>query len=100
MKYFHIVVLCYVAAEYALLSLIHIQMCIRDRKNWIGKSTGAEVDFAVKGKDEKLTVYTTRPDTLFGVTYMVISPEHPMIDKYKDCLLYTSPGKEMICGQK
>ena len=61
-------------------------MCIRDRKNWIGKSTGAEVDFAVKGKDEKLTVYTTRPDTLFGVTYMVISPEHPMIDKYKDDL--------------
>ena len=54
------------------------------QKNWIGKSTGAEVDFAVKGKDEKLTVYTTRPDTLFGVTYMVISPEHPMIDKYKD----------------
>ena len=56
------------------------------QKNWIGKSTGAEVDFAVKGKDEKLTVYTTRPDTLFGVTYMVISPEHPMIDKYKDDL--------------
>ena len=56
------------------------------QKNWIGKSTGAEVDFAVKGKDEKLTVYTTRPDTLFGVTYMVISPEHPMIEKYKDDL--------------
>ena len=56
------------------------------QKNWIGKSTGAEVDFSVKGKDEKLTVYTTRPDTLFGVTYMVISPEHPMIDKYKDDL--------------
>ena len=56
------------------------------QKNWIGKSTGAEVDFVVKGKDEKLTVYTTRPDTLFGVTYMVISPEHPMIDKYKDDL--------------
>ena len=56
------------------------------QKNWIGKSTGAEVDFAVKGKDEKLTVYTTRPDTLFGVTYMVISPEHPMIDKYKSDL--------------
>ncbi len=56
------------------------------QKNWIGKSTGVEVDFAVKGKDEKLTVYTTRPDTLFGVTYMVISPEHPMIDKYKDDL--------------
>ncbi len=54
------------------------------QKNWIGKSTGAEVDFTIKGKEDKLTVYTTRPDTLFGVTYMVMSPEHPLIDKYKD----------------
>ncbi|MBR4993134.1 MAG: leucine--tRNA ligase [Lachnospiraceae bacterium] len=54
------------------------------QKNWIGKSEGAEVDFKIKDKDEKLTVYTTRPDTLFGVTYMVMSPEHPLIDKYKD----------------
>ena len=54
------------------------------QKNWIGKSQGAEVDFAIAGKDEKLRVYTTRPDTLFGATYMVISPEHPMIEKYKD----------------
>ena len=54
------------------------------QKNWIGRSTGAEVDFSIKGKDEKLRVYTTRCDTLFGVTYMVVSPEHPMIDKYKD----------------
>ncbi|MDO4463234.1 MAG: leucine--tRNA ligase [Bacillota bacterium] len=54
------------------------------QKNWIGKSTGAEVDFTLKGKEDKLTVYTTRPDTLFGVTYMVMSPEHPFIDKYKD----------------
>jgi leucyl-tRNA synthetase len=54
------------------------------QKNWIGKSTGAEVDFILKGKEDKLTVYTTRPDTLFGVTYMVMSPEHPFIDKYKD----------------
>ncbi|MBP1669241.1 MAG: leucyl-tRNA synthetase [Bacteroidetes bacterium] len=45
--------------------------------NWIGKSTGAEVDFELDGLDEKLRVYTTRPDTLFGATYMVISPEHP-----------------------
>ena len=45
--------------------------------NWIGKSTGAEVDFELEGLDEKLRVYTTRPDTLFGATYMVISPEHP-----------------------
>lgn len=54
------------------------------QKNWIGKSTGAEVDFNIKGKEDKLTIYTTRPDTLFGVTYMVMSPEHPLIDKYKD----------------
>ena len=50
--------------------------------NWIGKSTGAFVDFSVKGIDEKLEIYTTRPDTLFGVTFMVIAPEHPLIDKY------------------
>lgn len=54
------------------------------QKNWIGKSTGAEVDFTLKGKEDKLTIYTTRPDTLFGVTYMVMSPEHPFIDKYRD----------------
>ena len=54
------------------------------QRNWIGRSTGAEVDFQLKGKEEKLTVYTTRPDTLFGATYMVISPEHPLIDKYKE----------------
>ena len=54
------------------------------QKNWIGKSQGAEVDFAIAGKEDKLRVYTTRPDTLFGATYMVISPEHPMIEKYKD----------------
>lgn len=48
------------------------------QKNWIGKSTGAEVDFVLKDKEDKLTVYTTRPDTLFGVTYMVMSPEHPL----------------------
>ena len=54
------------------------------QKNWIGKSEGAEVDFRVKDKEETLRIYTTRPDTLFGVTYMVLSPEHPMIDKYKE----------------
>ena len=52
--------------------------------NWIGKSRGAFVDFAIDGIDEKLTIYTTRPDTLFGVTFMVIAPEHPLIDKYAD----------------
>ena len=52
--------------------------------NWIGKSTGAFVDFTLDGLDEKLEIYTTRPDTLFGVTFMVIAPEHPLIDKYAD----------------
>ena len=54
------------------------------QKNWIGRSEGAEVDFTISGKEDKLRVYTTRPDTLFGATYMVVSPEHPLIDKYKD----------------
>ena len=54
------------------------------QKNWIGRSHGAEVDFQLKDKEEKLRIYTTRPDTLFGVTYMVVSPEHPYLDKYKD----------------
>ena len=49
------------------------------QKNWIGKSTGAEVDFKVVGQSETLKVYTTRPDTLFGATYMVVSPEHPIL---------------------
>ena len=53
------------------------------QQNWIGRSEGAEVNFQLKDKEETLTVYTTRPDTLFGATYMVISPEHPLIDKYK-----------------
>ena len=52
--------------------------------NWIGKSTGAFVNFAVDGTDETLRIYTTRPDTLFGVTFMVMAPEHPLIDKYAD----------------
>ena len=50
--------------------------------NWIGKSTGAFVDFQLKDLDEKLEIYTTRCDTLFGVTFMVIAPEHPLIDKF------------------
>ena len=54
------------------------------QKNWIGKSTGAEVDFLITGKEDKLRIYTTRPDTLFGATYMVVSPEHPLLEKYRD----------------
>ena len=52
--------------------------------NWIGRSVGAEVEFAIAGKEDSLRIFTTRPDTMFGATYMVISPEHPLIDKYKD----------------
>ena len=64
--------------------LDYIERVKVSQKNWIGRSYGAEVDFKLAGKDEKLTVYTTRPDTLFGATYMVVSPEHPYLDKYKD----------------
>ena len=56
------------------------------QQNWIGKSTGAFVDFKVKENGETLRVYTTRPDTLYGVTFMVIAPEHPMIEKYRDSI--------------
>ena len=61
------------------------------QRNWIGKSTGAEVDFKVAGIDEKLRIYTTRPDTLFGATYMVLSPEHPLLDE-----IVTSEGKSRV----
>ena len=54
------------------------------QENWIGKSTGAFVNFTIKETGEKLRIYTTRPDTLFGVTFMVIAPEHPMIDAQRD----------------
>ena len=56
------------------------------QENWIGKSTGAFVNFQVKDTDEKLKIYTTRPDTLFGVTFMVMAPEHPLLDKYSDMI--------------
>ena len=54
------------------------------QENWIGRSEGAFAEFALTGIDEKLRIYTTRPDTMFGVTFMVIAPEHPIIDKYKE----------------
>ena len=54
------------------------------QRNWIGRSEGAEVDFAIKDTDMKLRVYTTRPDTLFGATYMVVAPEHAAVDTLKD----------------
>ena len=52
----------------------------RQQKAWIGRSEGAEVQFQVDGSNEQLTVYTTSPDTLFGATYMVVAPEHPLLD--------------------
>lgn len=54
--------------------------------NWIGRSEGMEVKFGIKGKEDSLTVFTTRPDTLYGVTYMVIAPEHPLLNKYADSI--------------
>ena len=65
-------------------SVDYIERVKVSQRNWIGKSMGAEVDFPLTGTDDKLRVYTTRPDTLFGATYMVISPEHPYIEKYRD----------------
>ena len=54
------------------------------QKNWIGRSEGAEVNFKISGTDDYLKIYTTRPDTMFGATYMVVAPEHPIIKKYAD----------------
>ena len=61
------------------------------QRNWIGRSTGAEVDFQIDGLDEKLTVFTTRPDTLFGATYMVVAPEHPLTGA-----ITTSENKKVV----
>ena len=71
------------------------------QRNWIGRSEGAEVDFAITDTGEKLRVYTTRPDTLFGATYMVIAPEHPTVDKlqgpastnWDDVVAYREAGR-------
>lgn len=54
------------------------------QKNWIGRSKGAEVKFKIANTDKNLLIYTTRPDTMFGATYMVVSPEHPIIEELKD----------------
>ena len=72
-------------ADKLLEGLDHVDYMEKVKKmqtDWIGKSYGAEVDFPIAGKEDKLRIYTTRPDTLFGVTYMVISPEHPYIEKF------------------
>jgi leucyl-tRNA synthetase len=67
-------------------SVDYVERIATQQKNWIGKSTGAEVQFKLANTEDSVTVYTTRCDTLFGATYMVWSPEHPYIDKYKDSL--------------
>ncbi len=66
--------------------LDYIERVKIQQTNWIGRSEGAEVDFKIKGTDDKIRVYTTRPDTLFGATYMVLAPEHPYVEKYKDMI--------------
>jgi leucyl-tRNA synthetase len=72
--------------QYAQRLIDDLDLCdfpsrvVAQQRNWIGRSEGAEVKFRLTAKDGQLTVYTTRPDTLFGATYMVISPEHPLID--------------------
>ena len=55
-----------------------------EQQNWIGRSYGAEIEFGIENKEDKLKIYTTRPDTIYGVTYMAIAPEHPLLEKYKD----------------
>lgn len=74
--------------------LDYIEKVKIQQKNWIGRSQGAEVNFKLSGADDTITVYTTRPDTLFGATYMVLSPEHPYIEKYKDIITNYSRVEE------
>lgn len=62
----------------------YIEKVKAQQRNWIGRSEGAEVDFKIWDSDDTLRIFTTRPDTLFGATYMVLSPEHPLIDKYRE----------------
>ncbi len=61
----------------------YIDRVATQQRNWIGRSEGAEVDFSLANHDYKIRVFTTRPDTLYGATYMVVSPEHPLIEEFK-----------------
>ncbi len=69
----------------------------KQQADWIGRSEGAEIDFAIDGLDEKITVFTTRPDTIFGVTYLVIAPEHPLVSKLT-LPEHLSPVNDYIVG--
>jgi leucyl-tRNA synthetase len=66
------------------------------QKNWIGKSTGAEVDFRIEGFDKALRIFTTRPDTLFGVTYMVLAPEHPFVKELTEGGAHEEPVRKFL----
>lgn len=72
------------------------------QENWIGRSTGAFVNFTLSGTDETMRIYTTRPDTLFGVTFMVMAPEHPLIDKYSERISNMDEVEKyrVECGKK
>jgi len=62
----------------------YIEPVVNQQRNWIGKSVGAEIRFPIEGVDDPLVVFTTRPDTVFGATYMVVSPEHPLLARHAD----------------
>ncbi|MDF9408323.1 leucine--tRNA ligase [Pelotomaculum isophthalicicum JI] len=66
------------------------------QEHWIGRSEGTEIDFKVVGHDEVITVFTTRPDTIFGVTYMVLAPEHPLVEKLVAGTSYEAEIKEFV----
>ncbi|MFA5126872.1 MAG: class I tRNA ligase family protein [Patescibacteria group bacterium] len=70
------------------------------QKNWIGRSEGAEIDFVISDSQEKLKVFTTRPDTLFGVTFMVVAPEHPVIYKLEDKIKNLGEVKKYIVASR
>jgi leucyl-tRNA synthetase len=67
------------------------QSTMDQQRNWIGRSEGAEIDFPIKGRPENIRVFTTRPDTIFGATYMVLAPEHPLVDQ-----LVTDPQRDTV----
>lgn len=66
------------------------------QENWIGKSTGALIDFSIEGREEKIKVFTTRPDTVFGVTYVVLAPEHPLVKELAKGTEYETQVNEFI----